>query len=92
MIKLKNSEIVLVLTYKILLDISYAFTESTLWGYTGFEMVFNINRLIIGWFFFLITYFLIRDDHNDICTLFCYVIFFVSITPFLVIYQFCSFI
>ena len=92
MIKLKNSEIVLVLIYKILLDISYAFTESTLWGYTGFEMVFNTNRLIIGWFFFLITYFLIRDDHNDICTLFCHVIFFVSITPFLVIYQFCSFI
>lgn len=92
MIKPKTLEIILVLIYKIFLDVSYVFTEYPLWEYTGFEFTFDINRLLIGWGIFIITYLLIKDDHNDICTLFCYVIFLVSITPFFVLYQFCSFI
>lgn len=94
MIKSKSRkwELLLVLIYKIFLDVSYVFTEFPLWEYTGFKMEFDVSRLMIGWLLFLVTYLLIRDDQDDICILFCYVIFFVSITPFFVLYQYCPFI
>ncbi len=77
-----------VLFYKIILDLCYYFFEYEFFSYTGFDFEFSTLKYVLCWILYLAVYAMIRSRKSDICSLFVYVIYALSIVPFLVFYQF----
>lgn len=84
----KVIELSLMLLYKLILDITYITIQSSLFEFYGFNYQFDIIRYVVGWLFFLFGLLLIKSKDNGIGGLFVVTIFMISITPFIVLYQF----
>ena len=76
------------LLYKIFLDYMYVKIQAPLFGYNGFVNNGSVERIFLGWIIYIIMYVLISTEESDTSSLFVHVIFFLSITPFISLYQF----
>lgn len=74
--------------YKAILTLLYAFFQYPRFGYSGYASDLDFLRLIIGWLVYIGTVRMIRTDRDDVCSMFLYTIFMLSIAPFIVIYEF----
>lgn len=92
-VKIKNfrcpmNQFLLVIIYKIILDISYVMFEAPNFGYMGFSYKFNWLKILITWLIYLLYFSAIKTEKNGIVTLFSYMSFALSMAPFMTIYQF----
>lgn len=79
----------LLIVFKTLLEYIYKNIQSDLFGYVGYDYVFNDNRYVIGWALFLFTSYLVCSLEKGLYAIFMFSIHLLSITPFIVLYQFC---
>lgn len=79
-----------VICYKLLLDYAYTHIQVPLFGYNGFANDGGVSRIIVGWIVYLFVYAVIAQKESDTSSLFSYVVFFVSISPFISLYQYDS--
>lgn len=81
-------QVLLAIIYKIVLDISYGLFEVRYFSYLGIECRVIIYRILIGWLIYLGSFVVIYCDECKIGNLFSYIMMFLSITPFVTLYQF----
>ena len=75
--------------YFILLELIFCFVEVDLFSYAGFSWEPSIVKFIIGWILFIVgTLIVLKFDSRTISTAFNYMLFFMSIAPCIVLYQF----
>lgn len=77
-----------VIIYKLVLDFSYLTVEARNYRYLGFNIGFAIHKIVLGYILYFATYNIIKSKKGNITTLFTYTIFFLSISPFITLYQF----
>ena len=77
-----------IIIYKLILDFSYLTVEAKNYEYLGFDIGFAIHKIILGYIIYFATYNIIKSKKGNITTLFTYTIFFLSISPFITLYQF----
>ena len=82
------NQYVLAICYKFILDLSYVFFEAKYYGYIGFQYEPNILRILTGWGIYFFVFLLIKSEKNNLAVLFTYMIFALSMAPFVTLYQF----
>lgn len=75
--------------YFVLLELAYFFIEVKSFSYVGFNWNFSIVKFLLGWILYAIVCIVVMAQNRTvISTVFYYVIFFLSIAPCIVLYQF----
>lgn len=85
-----GKEYTLLIVYKLLLEYCYVRIQVPVFEYVGYSYAYNVTRIILGWSLALGAFSLLRYKNSNLYSLFIYIIFFVSIVPFIVIFQYCS--
>lgn len=79
---------ILFIVYKFLLDVTYVTIQSEVFAYSGYDRVISADRYFIGWAVFLVTTYFVCKWHNNLYSLFMYIIHLMTMVPFIVFYQF----
>lgn len=86
--KVNRLNFLLFVLYKIILDYTYVYIQSDLFAYSGYDKVISQDRIVVGWFIFLIMTFLVCRWKGGLYSLFFYVMQLVTFVPFIVFYQY----
>ena len=86
--KINIDQFALAICYKIVLDISYVLFEAPYFGYVGFQCEPNILKTVISWAIYMAVFCIIKSDKRELSVLFTYMIFALSMAPFMTLYQF----
>ncbi|MBU5458066.1 hypothetical protein [Oscillibacter sp. MSJ-31] len=86
--KLDAGQVLLAIIYKIVLDASYGLFEVRYFGYLGIECKIMLYRIMLGWLIYLGTFAVIHSNECKIVNLFSYIMLFLSMAPFVTLYQF----
>jgi hypothetical protein len=77
-----------ILLFKIVLDISYYFVISKVWGYYGFASNLNILKLIESYFFLFIIFILMPKSSKKLSDIFIWLMILLSYIPMLTLFAF----
>lgn len=83
-------EVIILILFKYLLDYCYVHIQADVFGYVGYTLDIMPDRTVMAWVITIFSYYLLRYKDSNIYSLFVYIIYFVSIVPFIVLYQYCS--
>lgn len=84
------NEFLLLIVFVLLLQYCYINIQSTVFGYIGYGYSIMTNRTIISWVIIVATYLIVRYKESNLYSLFIYIIFYISIIPFIIFYQYSS--
>lgn len=77
-----------VFAYKAAVDYMYSNIQVPLFAYRGFVNEFSLSRFVLAWMIYITVYFFIKNTKSNTNSLFIHIIYFISITPFISLYQF----
>jgi len=83
-------EVLILILFKYLLDYCYVYIQADVFGYVGYTIDNIPGRPVIAWCITIFSYYLLRYRDNNLYSLFVYIIYLISIVPFIVLYQYCS--